>query len=210
MSVVPTASRSTIPLSSVYQLQLLPLFDRFGRCAWISLCLFRPVVGPTPLNFLLDIYMSLGTLWAGLDHCFPTTFCHDRVELELEDPTTSVIASLPAGHYRSPNDGAIACISALLLAGVGFLADTHALCDNSIAVDISSKSNQCCNGLIAVFTEIGAGTFPRPLFLLFLFFQTRPLRLPRRSSPRIRDGFSQKLCHRDGRDVYFRVTLSFS
>ena len=75
---------------------------------------------------------------------FSTTFCCDTVELELEDPATSVVAFLLVGHYWNPNDGAIACLSPIVLTNVCFLADTRTLCADAIDVDnVLSKLNQC-------------------------------------------------------------------
>jgi len=107
ISVEANASRSTITLSSVYQLQLLPLFDRFGRYT----CEI-PLSVPTRNGFYTskvslecshvprDVEVILGSDWISDSSA---AFCDDGSG--LEDPALSVASCLPAGHYWSPNDG---------------------------------------------------------------------------------------------------------
>ena len=148
IAVVPSASRSAITLSSARRLQLLPRFNRFGRHD----CDIRLSV-PTRGGFYTckvllecshetgDAEIILGSDWIA---ACSATFCSDRAG--LEDPTTQVIASLPTGHYWSPNDGAIAFPSFILLAKMRSPADTHTPCDDSIDVDmIFSELNLCYN-----------------------------------------------------------------
>ena len=142
-----TVSQSTIALGSVYRLQLLPLFNRLGHytcdislsiptCGGFYTCKFSLKCSP----IAEDAEIVLGFDW--ISSC-SVTVSDDRAE--LEDPTASAIASLPFGHYWSPNDGAIDCLLAVLLANM-FLADVRTNHDNLIDVDIIlSKLNSCSN-----------------------------------------------------------------
>ena len=171
ISVVPTVSRSTITLSSVYRLQLLPLFDRFGRYA-CDVCFSVPTSGGFYTSKISlecshvtgDAEITLGSDW--MTGC-SATFCKDGAE--LEDPTTSSIASFLAGHYWSPSsDGKIICLTTTPLTNVRFLPDTHTLCNDSIDVDIIlSKLNSCSNdpnfNQSAFFTAHGVDVDDAPL-----------------------------------------------
>jgi hypothetical protein len=107
VSIEPNVSRSTISLSSVYRLQLLPLFDRYGR----YLCEV-PVCVPTRGGFYTskiplecscatrDADIILGSDW--ISTCL-VGFRDDGQG--LEDPTQLAMSSLPASHYWSPNGG---------------------------------------------------------------------------------------------------------
>lgn len=109
VSIEPNVSRSVIPLSSVYELQLLPLLDRFGH----YFCEI-PLSVPTRSGFFTsnlslecshpssDANVTLGSDW--LSVC-SAAFNDDGTE--LEDPPQSVISSLPTGNYWTPNDGAM-------------------------------------------------------------------------------------------------------
>ncbi|KAF9648364.1 hypothetical protein BDM02DRAFT_2301750 [Thelephora ganbajun] len=130
VSVEPTASWSTIALGSAYRLQLLPLFDHFGRYR----CDF-PLSVPTRSGFYTsevslecshtpgDAGVILGPDWISACSAAP---CDDWSE--LEGPTLSIVSSLPAGNYWTAND------------------DGPAPSDNSIDVNIVlSKLNSCFN-----------------------------------------------------------------
>ena len=65
------------------------------------------------------------------------TLCNGRAE--PKDPTTSTIASLPAGHDWSPNGSVVTHPSAILLTNLRFLTDTHTLYVNSIGVNFISS-----------------------------------------------------------------------
>ena len=109
VSVEPDVSRSTLALSSAYKLQLLPLFDRFGRYACDI-----PISIPTRGGFYTskvslecsheprDAEVILGLDW--ITAC-SAVLCDDGSG--LEDPALSIISSLPVGHYWTPNDGMI-------------------------------------------------------------------------------------------------------
>lgn len=107
VSIEPNASQSTITLGSAYQLQIHPLFDRFGRLIGEI-----PLSVPTRCGFYTskisleclhasrDVEVILGSDWISV--C-SVTFCEDGSG--LEDPSMSVISSLPIGNYWSPNSG---------------------------------------------------------------------------------------------------------
>jgi hypothetical protein len=107
VSIEPTASRSTVSLGFLYRLQLLPIFDRYGR----YVCEI-PVCVPTRGGFYTsnlslqcshatgNADITLGSDWISTSSA---VFCDDG--LGLEDPAQSIISSLPAGYYWSPNDG---------------------------------------------------------------------------------------------------------
>ena len=151
ISIEPTASRSTITLSLVYRLGLAPLFNRFGRYTCDT-----SVSVPTRGGFYTskfsfecshapgDAEIVLGSDW--MSACSATT-CNDSAG--LEDPTVPIIGSLPAGHYWSPNDGAIDTSTVVLPSNARFsplFSDTQVPRDDSIDVDIIlSKLNLCCN-----------------------------------------------------------------
>ena len=105
ISVEPTISQSIITLSSVYRLQLLPLFNRLGHytcnislsvptCGGFYTCKFSLKCSP----IAEDAKIVLGSDW--ISSC-SVTVSDDRAK--LEDPTASAIASPPFGHYWSPN-----------------------------------------------------------------------------------------------------------
>jgi len=107
VSVEPTASRSAITLGSAYQLQLLPLFDRSGRYT-CDITLSVPTRGgcyTSKISLecsheLKNTEIILGSDWISSCSAVP---CNDGSG--LEDPTLSVMGSLPAGHYWSPSEG---------------------------------------------------------------------------------------------------------
>jgi len=110
VSVDPNIFQSTIALSSVYRLNILPFFNRFGR-----LDCNAPLSVPTRSGFYTsnvsltcfytprDVEIVLGSEW--LTAC-SAVLCDDGSR--LEDPTPSVISSLPAGHYWNPSNGTTA------------------------------------------------------------------------------------------------------
>ena len=107
VSVEPTASRSAIALSSAYRLQLLPLFDRFGRYACdVTLSVptrsgsYTSRVSLECLHESNDTEIVLGPDW--MSACSVTP-CSDGPG--LEDPTPAIVGSLPAGHYWTPSEG---------------------------------------------------------------------------------------------------------
>jgi len=107
ISVDPTAAQSTIALSSVHRLKLLPLFNRFGR----YVCDI-PLSIPTRGGFYTskvslecshepgDAEVILGPDW--FSACSPA-LCGNGSD--LEDPAPATVSSLPAGHYWTLSDG---------------------------------------------------------------------------------------------------------
>jgi hypothetical protein len=147
---VPVASRSTITLSSVHWLQLLPPFDCFGRYV-CDIPLSTPTRGGFYTSRLSlgcshtpgDTDITLGSDWIA---ACSAAFCDDTAELTIEDPGASVVASLPVGHYWTPNDGTNVCLSATLLTNMHSLADAHTLCNDSIDIDVVlSELNRSSN-----------------------------------------------------------------
>jgi len=107
ISVEPNAPRSTIAFGSVYRLKLLPLFNPSGRYVCDTSLSIPTRGGFYTCNISLECSHThenaevvLGSDW--ISAC-SATLCDDRVK--LEDPTEALIASLPAGHYWSSDNG---------------------------------------------------------------------------------------------------------
>ena len=107
VAVQPTAAASTIALSAVYRLNLIPTFDRFGRYTCDA-----PLSVPTSNGFYtfrmpLKCHHVPGEsdIVLGSDWLFTSgaVFCDDG--FGLLDPLQSIIASLPEGYHWSPNEG---------------------------------------------------------------------------------------------------------
>ncbi|KAF9786787.1 hypothetical protein BJ322DRAFT_1217792 [Thelephora terrestris] len=130
ISVEPDVSQSTITLSSVYQLDLLPLFDRFGRYT-CEIPLSVPTRNGSYTSKVSlecsyvprDAEVILGSDWISNSSA---AFCDDGSG--LEDPPMSVTLSLPVGHYWTPND------------------DVQTLDNDSTDIDtMLFQMNSCCN-----------------------------------------------------------------
>ena len=141
-SFKPTALWSSIGFSLVYQLQL-PLFNHFGHYICdISLSVPTCDSFYKACNISLecshipgDTEIDLGSDW--ISSCF-TTFFDDWTG--LENLITSIVTSLPASNYWSPNDGVVDCPPAVLLTNVLSLIDTLTPWKFML-----SKLNSCCN-----------------------------------------------------------------
>ena len=64
--------------------------------------------------------------------------------------------------------------------------------------------------IIAVLTEVGAGTFSRNIIIILFIFSNLTTQLAQRSTPQQLKMTARKLYHRDQQGVYFRVTMSLS
>ena len=109
VAIRPTIPTSTITLSAVYRLQLIPIFDRFG----LLLC-DTPLSVPTANGFYTsklslrcchnsgESDIVLGSDW--ISAC-GAVLCNDGSE--LADPPRPTIASLPPGYYWNRSEGEV-------------------------------------------------------------------------------------------------------
>ena len=107
VSVEPSASLSTITLSSAYRPHLSPLFNSFGRYT-CDIPLSDPTrSGCNTSNVSLECSHTPKDaeiiLWSDWISTCSAVLRDDGSG--LEDPALFVISSLPAGHYWSPGKG---------------------------------------------------------------------------------------------------------
>lgn len=105
--VEPNIPSSIVSLSSVRELQLLPLFDRFCRYTRRN-----PVRSHTErllhtakLSLACAHSPSAGGVVLGSDWVSACSAVFREDESGLEDPSRATVSSLPDGHYWSANDG---------------------------------------------------------------------------------------------------------
>jgi hypothetical protein len=107
ISVNPNTSCSTIALSSVYRLGLLPIFDKFG-CHSCEVTLSVPTRSgfytskfpPDCLHTLGDADITLGSEW--VSDCSIALYEDGS---GLEDPSQLAISSLSANHHWNTSNG---------------------------------------------------------------------------------------------------------
>ena len=107
VAVQSTAAASTIALSAVYRLGLIPTFDRFGRYACDV-----PLSVPTRSGFYTSRIplkchhaSEESDIVLGSDWLFASGAVSSDDGFGLLDPPQSIIASLPEGYHWTPNEG---------------------------------------------------------------------------------------------------------